>query len=123
MTDTANLRTLLAELDANLDTLRHVSHQSKPPDDEQAVRDRLTPLETRLTRLLDTIPMSIQKEGISLPVIQKMLRGRWRGCAPAGEIGTILRQKKYRRVRSWRRGDQEGFAALWYPPQEGGEKW
>ncbi len=34
--------------------------------DAQAARERLTPLETRLARLLATIPVEMQREGLSL---------------------------------------------------------
>lgn len=83
---------------------------------EHEARDRLTPLETRLARLLVTIPRDVQKEGISLPVIQKMLRGRWRGNPPPGHVGQALRDLGWRRVRRWR-GNDIGFKALWFPPE------
>ncbi len=36
----------------------------------EAVRERLTPLEERLTRLLATIPIEVQCEGLSQPLRQ-----------------------------------------------------
>jgi len=77
----------------------------------EAVRERLTPLEERLARLLATIPLDIQREGLSLPTLQASLRGRWRGNAHPGEIGRALRALKFTRVRRWRGG--AGFQALW----------
>jgi hypothetical protein len=77
----------------------------------QVARERLTPLEDRLARLLATIPLDVQREGLSLPTIQASLRGRWRGNAHPGEIGRALRALKFTRVRRWR-GD-DGFQALW----------
>jgi len=45
----------------------------------QATRERLTPLDERLTRLLATIPIEVQREGVSLAALQASLRGRRRG--------------------------------------------
>jgi hypothetical protein len=52
----------------------------------QAVRERLTPLEERLSRLLATIPIEIQREGLSLSSLQASLRGRWRGNCHPGNL-------------------------------------
>jgi hypothetical protein len=79
---------------------------------QQAARHRLTPLEDRLSRLLATIPLSIQREGVSLPTLQASLRGRWRGNVHPGELGTALRKLGFARERRWR--DGAGFQALWY---------
>ncbi len=77
----------------------------------KAARERLTPLETRVARLLEDIPEELQREGLSLPALQAALRGRQGGCAHAGEIGTALRRLGFRRERRWR-GD-DGFQAMW----------
>src|SRR5580700_6969059 len=58
----------------------------------KAARERLTPIDERLTRLLATIPVELQREGLSLPSLQASLRGRWRGNAHPGEIGRALRR-------------------------------
>src|ERR1017187_9899927 len=55
-----------------------------------AARERLTPLEDRLARLLATIPLDVQREGLSLTSLQASLRGRWRGHAHPGEVGRAL---------------------------------
>ncbi len=61
--------------------------QAKIRDTEQqTVRDRLTPLETRLEKLLTTIPVGVQNEGLSLNTLQASLRGRWRGTCHPGEL-------------------------------------
>ena len=78
-----------------------------------AARARLTPLEDRLARLLKSIPMELQREGLSLASIQSSLQGRWRGNCHPGELGTALRRLGFQRKRQWR-GD-EGFKALWVP--------
>jgi hypothetical protein len=79
----------------------------------EAARERLTPLEDRLARLLATIPLEMQREGLSLSTLQASLRGRWRGNAHPGEIGRALRRLGFERRRDWS-GD-DGFRALWYP--------
>jgi hypothetical protein len=53
----------------------------------QAARDRLTPLEDRVARLLVSIPLDVQHEGLSLPALKAALRGRWRGSCHPGDLG------------------------------------
>lgn len=79
----------------------------------QAARERLTPLEDRLARLLKTIPGELQSEGLSLSSIQASLRGRWRGNAHPGELGAALRKRGFVRRRRW--DDRAGFRTLWFP--------
>ena len=81
---------------------------------KQAVRERLSPLEDRLRRLLATIPVEVQREGLSLAELQKSLRGRWRGNCHPGELGAALRKLGLTRRRVWR--DGTGFRALWHSP-------
>ena len=76
-------------------------------------RDRLTPLEERLGRLLATMPRDIQRQGLSLAVLQTSLRGRWRGSCHPGELGSALRKLGFQRRRQWR--GESGFQALWFP--------
>lgn len=87
------------------------SKVEKQRGDAAAARDRLTPLEDRLARLLATIPPDMQREGLSLPALQASLRGRWRGSCHPGELGTALRKLGFRRVRRW--CGREGFASVW----------
>ena len=79
-----------------------------------AARERLTPLEDRLARLLEKIPIEVQREGLSLASLQTGLRGRWRGSSHPGELGDALRKLGFQRRRNWR--GVEGFKALWFPP-------
>jgi hypothetical protein len=81
----------------------------------KAARERLTPLEERLTRLLATIPGEIQREGLSPASLRASLRGRWRGSCHPGELGAALRNLGFRRERRWH--DGSGFRALWYSTQ------
>ena len=78
-----------------------------------SARDRQTPLEVRVARLLKTIPMELQREGLSLASLQAGLRGRWRGRSHPGEIGTALRKLGFQRRRQWR--GKASFQALWFP--------
>ena len=79
--------------------------------DKEAARERLSPLEDRLRRLLATIPAEVQREGLSLAELQKSLRGRWRGNCHPGELGVALRKLGFARRRSW--NARVGFRALW----------
>lgn len=76
-------------------------------------RERLTPLEDRLAKLLATIPPEIKNQGLSLPAIRSMLAGKWRGKCHPGELGNALRRLGYERHRNWAKGSQS-FSALWY---------
>jgi hypothetical protein len=90
-------------------------HNVKKGNASQAARERLVPLEERLSRLLATIPSEIQREGLSLSSLQALLRGRWRGVCHPGELGTALRKLGFTRQRRWH--DASGFCALWYPAE------
>jgi hypothetical protein len=80
--------------------------------ESQAMRERLTPLEDRLSRLLGTITIEIQREGLSLASLQSSLRGRCRGSCHPGELGMALRRLGFERRRCWKKG--AGFSALWH---------
>lgn len=79
----------------------------------EAARERLTPLKDRLGRLLASIPLEVQQEGLSLSQLQSALRGRWRGNCHPGELGEALRKTGFTRRRRW--GGAHGFQALWFP--------
>ena len=104
----------IAELNAAVE--REHANQQKIRDEEarvniQAARERLTPVEERLARLLATIPDELQREGLSLTSLQTSLRGRWRGNCHPGELGAALRKLGFTRQRRWR--GEGGFRALW----------
>lgn len=82
----------------------------------EAVRERRTSLDERLRRLLATVPIDLQREGLSLPALQATLRGRRGRACSSGELGTALRRLGWSRTRSWRGGESGGFSALWHPP-------
>jgi hypothetical protein len=77
----------------------------------KAARERLTPLDGRLSRLLAMIPLDVQREGLSLSSLQASLRGRSRGTCHPGELGAALRRLGFQRRRNWRGAD--GFRAVW----------
>ena len=107
--------TYLEELKANLAKEQAAKQQQFDEQEQKVVatwQHAMTPLEQRLKRLLDDMPESVKANGVSLPVLQQMLKGRWRGNAHPGELGMALRKLGYLRTRSWR-GDEIGFAALW----------
>lgn len=86
-------------------------------DTNKQARERLTSLESRVEKLLSTIPLEVQREGMSLQSLQAQLKGRWIGDCHPGELGAALRRMGYRRVRRWR-GDDKVFRALWFPSNE-----
>jgi hypothetical protein len=59
-----------------------------------------------------TIPIEVQREGLSLSSLQASLRGRWRGNCHPGDLGNALRKLGFKRERRWH--DEGGFRALWY---------
>ena len=85
----------LQELAAEDETARSKQKRAEA----EAVRDRLTPLEIRLKRLLAKIPEEVQREGLSLRALQAQLKGRWRGNVHPGELGAALRKLGYIRRR------------------------
>jgi hypothetical protein len=87
-------------------------HEEKERVATQAARERLTPLEERLARLLATVPLDLQREGLSLSSLQGSLRGRWRGNCHPGELGMALRKLGFKRERRWH--DGAGFHAVWF---------
>jgi hypothetical protein len=78
----------------------------------KAARERLTPLDERLGRLLATIPPQLLAEGLSLSSLQASLRGRWRGNCHPGELAAALRRRGFERKRNWR-SNAGGFRATW----------
>ena len=107
--------TYLDELKANLAKEEAAKQQQFNEQELRSVaawQHAMTPLEQRLKLVLDEMPESIKTSGVSLPALQQMLKGRWRGNAHPGELGLALRKLGYVRTRCWR-GTQVGFIALW----------
>jgi hypothetical protein len=107
----AYLKSLQAEVAAN-EARRAEQERADAQAEREAARERLTPLGSRLARLLYSIPIELQREGLSLTSLQASLRGRWRGNAHPGELGAALRKLGFTRRRQWHGG--AGFQALWH---------
>ncbi len=90
---------------------RQAERDEKARAEANAARVRLTPLDDRLARLLATIPIEVQREGLSLSSLQTSLRGRRRGNCHPGELGAALRRLGFERRRDWSGAD--GFRAVW----------
>jgi len=106
--------TYLDELQQETEAVLAASYR-KQIEDNAKWQHALTPLEDRLARVLADIPEEVKRQGLSLPNIQKMLKGRWRGNCHPGELGACLRRSGWIRRRSWR-GDEAGFFTLWRKP-------
>jgi|GEM_PF-3297085 len=104
---TAYITRLKEAVEQDAEELEH--RKARQADD---ARERLTPLQERLARLLATIPEEVQREGLSLTTVQASLRGRWRGSAHPGEVGAALRAAGFVRRRQW--SDENGFRSLWF---------
>ena len=85
-----------------------------PPKNK--ITSQLAPLNTRLQKLLDTIPTSEQRLGLSLLDLQTRLRGRKGGLPHVGELGAALRGLGWQRRRRWSNEDA-AFAAKWFPKE------
>jgi hypothetical protein len=60
-----------------------------------------------------TIPIEVQREGLSLAVLRASLKGRRRGNCHPGELGAAMRRLGFHRRRDWSGAD--GFRALLRP--------
>jgi hypothetical protein len=104
----------LSQLNAAAEARRaenQARRDEKARAETKAARERLTPIDERLARLLATIPIEVQREGLSIAALQPSLRGRRRGNCHPGELGAALRRLGFERRRDWRGAD--GFRALW----------
>lgn len=93
---------------------RQAERDEKARAEAEAVHVRLTPLESRLARLLARIPTDVQAQGLSLPALQASLKGRTRGNCHPGDLGNAMRKLQYVRRRNWC-GEGAAFRALWFP--------
>ncbi len=61
----------------------------------------MAPLEVRLKRLIDTIPIELQREGLQLEFLRSRLRSVWHDnqTAQAGQLGTALKRLGFERRR------------------------
>jgi hypothetical protein len=77
---------------------------------------RMTPLAHRLKLLLESIPVSVQTEGLHVNAIASQLAGRYNGKAAPREVAAELRKLKYTMRRSFKNRDTTGCTTLWFPP-------
>jgi hypothetical protein len=108
------MRAYIAELEAS------VAREQARRDEEaqvakQAAKERLTPLQDRLGKLLESVPIEEQRAGLSLSSLRILLRGRQGRNAHCGELGEALRNLHFERRRDWSgRGGRGGFETRWY---------
>lgn len=112
----AYLNALMNELDVQR-IRREEAQKAQVSAAASAARDRLAPLDDRLARLLASIAVEVQREGLSITALQAQLRARGRGHSRChvGELGEALRRLGFYRERRWR-SSEHGFCALWFPP-------
>jgi hypothetical protein len=96
---------------------RQAQRDEEARADADAAREKFVPLDTRLARLLATIPPEVQAEGLAILDLQGRLRARGKGhyVCSISELGPALRRLGWRRVRSWSNGP-EGSRTFWFPP-------
>lgn len=106
------MKTYLEHVKTHLDAREFISKELRNNEIE-SWKERLTPLEERLAKLLSSIPNEIKDEGLSLSKLRLMLSGKWRGKCHPGELGISLRKLGYQRKRNWSNSTQS-FNALWF---------
>ena len=75
---------------------------------------KLSPLHARLQKVLDTISLKTQANGLSLLELQVRMKGRKGGMPHVGELASALRKLGWIRRRQWS-NSEDGFRAKWYP--------
>jgi len=78
-------------------------------------RERLSPLDQRLAKLLADIPAALKAEGLSRESLRVQLAGRYSQTARAADVAAALRKLGWTRKRCWK-GDESpnGFRATWH---------
>jgi hypothetical protein len=87
---------------------------AKAAAEAEKTKERLVPLEVRVLRLLAELPDDQKVAGLSMGLIRPLLRGRRRGNAPPGHIGTALTKLGWVKYRHNPR--HRPTYVLWYPP-------
>jgi len=94
--------------------LQQCSLEQSEPSTQEDYTASLAPLHTRLQKLLETLPSSEQRQGLSLLDLQVRLRGRKGGLPHIGELGAATRRLGWQRRRRWS-DHNAAFAAKWHP--------
>ena len=92
---------------------RDLVQRKSEVEDLKMWSDRMTPLETRLAKLLASLPEAVVDQGLSLEAIRRLLAGKWRGNCHPGELGAALRKLSYERRRMWS-DSVNGYRAKWF---------
>jgi hypothetical protein len=87
---------------------------AKAAAEAEKTKERLVPLEVRVLRLLAELPDDQKLAGLSMGLIRPLLRGRRRGNAPPGHIGTALTKLGWVRYRHQSRNGPT--FVRWFPP-------
>ena len=111
MNDTRSTRNSLSEA-----LLPYLQPQQSASVTEERGNPVLPALHMRLQKLLDTIPPSAQRQGLSLLDLQACLRGRKGGLPHIGEMGAAMRKLGWQRHRAWS-DENTAFSSRWYPPE------
>lgn len=100
-------------------TIRLAAYSQAPSvlPHQDKITSQLAPLHTRLQKLLDTIPTSEHRQGLSLLDLQTRLRGRKGGLPHVGELGAALRGLGWQRRRAWL-NETTSFSSKWYPSDQ-----
>ncbi len=93
------------------------AHRDEQDKQHATWKERLTPLDQRLAKLLAAIPESIKSEGLSIDALRVQLTGRFAQTSRACDVAAALRKLGWTRKRCWR-GDEspQGFRATWHAP-------
>lgn len=102
---------------AEQDAKRSAARRAKSANVERQWTDRLTPLESRLAKLIAEIPMPVQERGLSLEPLRRMLAGKFRGNCHPGELGDAMRKLGWKRRRNWATQDN-GFRSTWFKEKQ-----
>ena len=102
---------------AEVEAQRKAAREAEAQQKNGRWADRLTPLEDRLSKLLETIPTAIIENGLSLEALRRLLSGKWRGNCHPGELGAAMRKLGFTRHRNWSNTDG-AFRAKWFKEKQ-----
>ncbi len=93
----------------------YLQREARKEIELEIFKETSTPVLERLKRLIASIPTVEKDIPRSLEWYRSKLRGVQGRGAHAGQIGTALHTLGFERKRAWS-DSQNGFKALWYPP-------
>lgn len=100
-----------------LDRLRRHGDRERALAERACVhpRDRFEPMDVRLAKQLNRIPVEVQRDGLAIDYLCTLVQGQ-KGRGAYAHVAAALRKLGWYRLRNWSRS-ADGFRALWYPPQ------